>query len=293
MIAQTLTPTDLPAVALLQPAGWGDILPAHHMYLAADTCFPIKVVDDDQICGIGTVIINNDAAWLAHIIVNPEQRNKGVGTFITRSLMDTALDKSCSTLSLIATDLGAPVYEKLGFINDGEYLFFKDLISRDPRVVNASEDAGVITGTRDAGVVSETRDEGMIPGNILRYEERFKKDLLKLDHELSAEDRASFLEQHLLTGYVYLNGDSIEGFYLPAAGEGLVLARSPQAGVELMKLRLSNVNHAVFPVNNTIARNFYEQHGNSHLRRAKRMVFGRKRNWHPDCLYNRIGGNFG
>src|SRR5688572_32638579 len=35
--------------------------------------------------------------------------------------------QQCETIYLIATELGAPVYEKCGFETETEYLYFKDL----------------------------------------------------------------------------------------------------------------------------------------------------------------------
>ena len=67
---------DMPLIAALQPEGW-DIISVIHFYTKASFCFPIKVTIDNKIIGIGTTIIHNDVAWLAHIIVHPDCRNQG------------------------------------------------------------------------------------------------------------------------------------------------------------------------------------------------------------------------
>ncbi|MBL0009542.1 MAG: GNAT family N-acetyltransferase [Saprospiraceae bacterium] len=100
-------------------------MPAIQFYITSDFCFPIKVSIDHKIAGTGTAIIHHDVAWLAHIIVHPDFRNQGIGKLITESLVKMAHAKSCDTLYLLATELGEPVYRKIGFETETEYLFFK------------------------------------------------------------------------------------------------------------------------------------------------------------------------
>ena len=116
---------DLYLLPSLQPEGWGNILPAHEIYLRSPCCFPLKFTDDEILIGLGTLIVHNDSAWLAHIIVHPGLRKKGIGQLITKTLMDAAFLKHCDLLTLIATDVGEPVYSKLGFETDTEYVFFE------------------------------------------------------------------------------------------------------------------------------------------------------------------------
>src|SRR4051812_12704318 len=122
-----LQPGDLPALAALQPSDWGSILPPHEFYLSSPFCFPQKFLIDDAIVGIGTRVAHADSAWLGHIIVHPDHRRKGIGEFITKTLMDGALTGTCDLLFLTATDIGEPVYRKLGFEIETEYLFYKDV----------------------------------------------------------------------------------------------------------------------------------------------------------------------
>src|SRR5687768_8307973 len=122
-----LEKVDLTLLPGIQPPDWGNILPAHEMYIDFPYCFPFKFTDKNKLLGIGTTIIHNSSAWLAHIIVHPDERNKGLGQLITKTLMDEATSRNCDFISLIATDLGEPVYAKLGFTTDTEYIFFKDV----------------------------------------------------------------------------------------------------------------------------------------------------------------------
>ena len=111
----TLENGDLNFIAELQPLGWQDIVPTIDFYTKSHFCLPIKVTIDKKIVAIGTAIVHNDIAWLAHIIVHPDNRNQGIGNLITKTLVENLESKRCDTIYLIATALGEPVYKKLGF----------------------------------------------------------------------------------------------------------------------------------------------------------------------------------
>jgi GNAT superfamily N-acetyltransferase len=94
---QTLKHNDIHALTGLTPEGWQNIVPIFDFYTKSNFCFPIKAVYDNKIVGIGTTIIHNDTAWLAHIIVHPDKRNQGIGQLITQTLIDRVKTKSCDT----------------------------------------------------------------------------------------------------------------------------------------------------------------------------------------------------
>ncbi|HTE23112.1 GNAT family N-acetyltransferase [Flavitalea sp.] len=273
---------DLHLLPALQPEGWGSIMPAHVMYLKSSCCFPLKFTNDDKLVGIGTTIVHHDSAWLAHIIVHPAERQKGIGQLITKTLMDVALSRHCDLLSLIATDLGEPVYTGLGFKTDTEYLFFKEVRFKE-------------TGFKEARPKPLPEQPGNLkqPDNIEPYQPAFKAELLALDKHVSGEERTVYLQDHLDQGMVYFNNEVLEGFYLPAAGEGIISAGTSSAGIALMEFRIKTKDVCIFPVDNINARQYFERNHFEPFRTAKRMVFGKKRTWHPELIYNRIGGNLG
>jgi len=250
----------------LTPDDWDDIVPAFDFYTKSNFCFPIKVVQDNKIAGIGTSIIHHNIAWLAHIIVLPDNRNQGIGQLITQTLINSLKAKSCDTVYLIATELGAPVYKKLGFVTETEYLFFRDI---------------------------KPQQNWSTSDNIIPFEENFRKQVEHLDHQVSLENRMFHIEPHLKNSFVYLQDDKVEGYYLPNWGEGLIVANTTLAGVELIKLRLKTKENASFPINNASATAFFYQHNYKEFKSAKRMRLGKKKNWQPTKIYNRIGGNLG
>ena len=219
-----------------------------------------------EISGIGTCIVHHDVAWLAHIIVHPNHRNKGIGKRITEQLIDLSHKKGCKTINLIATDLGEPVYRKAGFEMDTEYLVFKD--------ITISDTAGI----------SE---------NIVSYATMFKNQIEELDRHTSGEDRMHHLESYLKGSYVYHSNGDVKGFYLPEWGEGLIIASTEDAGIGLMKMRFTTKQIISFPVDNASARHFMHRHGQKEFRKITRMRMGDSRLWVPENIYGRIGGNLG
>lgn len=260
------TQLDISILDELRPTDWTDIKIPFQFYLASDFCFPIKLTVKDEIIGVGCTIIHDDIAWLAHIIVHPNYRNQGHGTSITKHLIKRAEDKKTSTVFLIATEMGAPVYSKLGFVTETEYLFYKNVVIKEKFVLS---------------------DE-MIP-----FQEKIFDQIYQLDKKLSSENRLSHLTEHCSSGIVYLENDRVVGFYLPNFGEGIILAEQPSAGIELLKLHLANNDKVVFPIDNSSAMQFMTQHSSEFFRKAKRMRLGLKREWIPSTIYNRIGGNLG
>jgi len=258
--------SDLIYLNNLRPEGWADISPAFEFYLKSHQAHPIKVLDEDIIVGLGAAVVHNEVAWLAHIIVHPKWRNQGIGSLITNTLIQDAHKHGCNTLSLIATDMGAPVYAKLGFETETEYLFYKDI---------------------------EADSTWEIPADVIVCDEQHCSQIIDMDLHVSGEERQYLLKPHLADAYVFARNGKVEGYYLPSLGEGLINAQSTEAGIELMKLRLQTHNNAAFPIENKVMSAFFVQLGCQPFKQAKRMVLGPKRNWQGTQMYNRIGGNLG
>jgi GNAT superfamily N-acetyltransferase len=261
-----LVQNDLISIPPILPPGWDSAMPSIQFYTSSGFCYPIKVSVDNKIVGTGTAIMHRDVAWLAHIIVHPDHRNQGIGKLITESLIDIAHAKNCATLYLLATELGEPVYRKLGFEAEAEYLFYKGEKLNE----------------------SAFQDEYILP-----YSGEYITQISTLDRHVSGEDRMFHLSQYLSSGFVYVVDNSVEGYYLPAMGDGVIIATSSGAGQALMKLRLATKDYAVFPANNTHASAFIRQYPFTQVRIQKRMRLGEKKNWEPANIYNRIGGNLG
>jgi len=262
---QPLTAKDVEAAASLQPEGWGEILAPIRFYTTSLFCRPLKATIRNQIVGIGTAIIHERTAWLAHIIVGKDYRNAGIGAAITQSLIDLVRATGCETMQLLATALGEPVYKKLGFSVEAKYVFL------------------------DHGNLPEpSHDE-----NVVSFDVRHRQTLLAIDKRVSGENREKLFNDHLIHCKLFLQQEEIKGFYLPTLGDGLIISGDPVAGIELMKHKSKLNKMFCLPMDNVSGINFLEQHGYKRLREASRMVLGKKINWDGRQIYSRIGGNLG
>jgi GNAT superfamily N-acetyltransferase len=266
MTLSPFTTADIPYLPLLQPEGWHDIVPVHRFYTAAPFCYPVKITLANEVVGVGTTIMHHDTAWLAHIIVHPEYRNKGIGKYITQSLINSIDSRLCKTIYLIATALGEPVYEKLGFETETEYLFYKDLKA----------------------------DKKFHPSTcILPYTQNFHEQIQLMDQRISGENRLFHFENRLATAFVYTANNRVEGYYIPDFHEGLIIAASSEAGTALMQQRLITKDHAAFPINNTAAITCMSIQGFEPFKTAKRMRLGEIREVDYSKIFNRIAGSIG
>jgi len=265
MEIKPLDKNDIPFLPPLQQEGWANIEFAFNYFIDTSFCFPIKVIIDTKIVGVGATIVHNDVAWIACIIVDNDYRCRGIGLQITKTLVDIAEKNHCSTMYLIATELGEPIYKKVGFTTETEYLVHKNVAKKD----------------------------WVISAHIHAYEDKYREQISTLDRKTSGEDRMNDIGEHLAGGLVYLNNDRVEGYYLPAFAEGLIIADTEIAGIELLKLHLKDKDRVVIPQENHAARKFLEEVGVGEIKAIKRMRLGKERKVRFSNIYNRISGAIG
>jgi len=265
---QVFRTEDLSRIAHLQPDGWQDIGPFMRFYVDTPFCRAYKIEDKQGIVAIGALVFHAETAWLAHIIVVPEMRRKGLGVLMTQHLTDTAEKHGRETQLLIATKVGEPLYERLGFYRSCDYRFYHS----PPRIDTELE-----------GAVRHVN-----PADI--------PEIMNLDREASGEDRSSLLAGYTGNGLVYsgTGGERIRGYFLPDLAEGLVVAVDTEAGLALMKQRLAQADAApVLPAGNHAANRWLEDTGVAFKQTAARMVRNGDDPLRPDMLFNRIGGHLG
>lgn len=266
MVLESIVERDIQSLRKLQPDGWADIIPIFEYYIKMPFCKPVKVMLENRIVGVGSGISLGNTAWLAHIIVDPGFRKRGIGGFIVVQLLNCLKNSGCETVSLIATELGYPVYKKAGFVEQTEYVFFE----------------------REEPLKDYYRSE-----NIVRLIDTKTEDIFYLDKKISGEDRSKLLIHRLENCYVYQRKGKIIGFYLPDIGEGLIVADDIKAGIELMKFKYSASNKGVLPLENIEGNVFLKENGFVESKKAIRMIIGKEFPWHPDKIFSRIGGNLG
>jgi GNAT superfamily N-acetyltransferase len=257
---------DLPALRIFQPADWPDIIPSFQFYIDSPFCHPIKLLDRGEIVGVGSRIMHGNVAWLATIITHPEHRNKGIGTDITQALIDSLKNTPCKTIMLIATPMGEPLYEKLGFKTDSRYAFYHD-------------------GEKSSGKE--------ISPNVIPFRPEYTDRILAMDREAYGENRGVRIVEYLPEAKLYVEGQSLKGFYLPGWGEGPIIAKNSEAGNALLYVKHITATRTVFPEQNQSAADYLDSRGYTMYRKAARMRIGEKIDWKPELIYSRVAGAIG
>lgn len=258
---------DLDSIKNLQPPGWPDIIQDFKKYLINEFCDPIKVIFNDNTIGIGNSIFFKKSAWIAHVIVDKEYRNRGIGYKIVDFLLSGIKKKNIKAASLIATELGEPVYKKAGFRVISNYIYLK----RKKRWI-----------------------EKELSKYIQTYKSIYYDQIADLDILISGEYRESLLKKYLDDCLIYIENQTVKGFYLPSLGEGPIYAANPEVGIELMKMKYLKTDRAVIPSENKHGIEFLINNGFVRTNSTgKRMIWGKDINWKPGCFFSRIGGNYG
>jgi GNAT superfamily N-acetyltransferase len=250
----------------LQPQGWDDITYFFRFYCSHSFCYPIVALSQQQIVGVAAGILNIKTGWLAHIIVSEAHRGRGIGRQLTQHISDFLHQQDCESLLLIATEMGEPVYRKLGFAPVTEYQFYKG---------NQIQIDSVSGNIRN-----------LLPSDLAQ--------IFELDEAITGEQRQHMLENFLSNGWIYRTDSKIRGFFLPEFSEGTIIASDDEAGIELLKFKLSLRNSkAVLPEENESGIQLLESHGFEKYNRAKRMALGEAIQWKPELIFSRAGGFYG
>ena len=251
----------------IQPPGWNnDLGKVYTLHYGREYFYPIIALINTEIVGTGVATVNDSATWLGNIIVRENYRNKGIGCAITKHLIDFSNTKGNDTIILTASELGLPVYTKLGFEHDTYYQFFKS--SNEIKIDSVSKSISPI--------VKSDYDK-----------------IIELDYSISGERRVKLLASTLGTGYKYME-DKIGGYYLPDFGNGLILANSEIAGIELLKYRFSRDSSSIcVPETNMAAIDFLKSLGLDQYLEAPRLFLNKNVNWNPQKVFSRGCGYLG
>ncbi len=257
---------DRDALTSLQPFDWSDIIPHFQFYLNSPFCRPMCLRIDKKILAIGALIYHRDTVWLAHIITHPQHRNQGLGSQMTSGLIDQINRKKYPTIYLIATDLGYPVYKKLGFVVEGLYNHLDG---------------------------KKTAISPILQNEVKAVRENETAALLLFDKHITGEDRADILQPHVQHALVFHSNNQITGTYFPTFGEGFISALNHEAGQKLMEARLQHKDEAVLPVENETGLQLLLKHDFSITKTSRRMRLGKERIWQPKRMFNRVSGQIG
>ena len=95
---------------------WGERRSWFEFVVGHPACRPLVAEDGDgRRLGSAVATVNGPVAWIGTIWVVPDRRREGIGERLTEAVLDVAGDAGCRTSVLVATEVGRPLYEKLGF----------------------------------------------------------------------------------------------------------------------------------------------------------------------------------
>ncbi len=207
--------------------------------------------------------------WIGALGVLPRARRQGVGELLTRAAIDWLTERGAGTVLLYATDMGRPVYERIGFAREAP--------------------ARAWRGT----------PPGPVPRTVRRLRPADRPALLACDRAATNEDRAPILERlPALLGLACPGDDgTLRGYTLqtPWGAGPAVVATDPEAGVDLLRglaLEPQPVTVTV-PDDNVVAARALRSWGFQPVNTALKMRYGPPVGGDPEHvfgLYNLFWG---
>ena len=276
-----MTRADISAgMRLKDLAGWNQTKEDWERFLEANPggCFVAEL--NGQMAGtVATIVYQKRFAWIGMVLVDPEQRRKGVGTALLLKALDHLEAKKIPCVKLDATPQGKPIYERLGF--RAEYEIERHILTREasPKVS---------------------------PGTALDAAEHLER-LFEMDREVFGADRGVLLRS--LAGSapelvaITLSGGAVKGFALGRKGSladhlGPWVASNGTAAHEVLEGFLLRSRRQVVFVDvlrdNPWAPELLAEHGFRFSRTLTRMYRGENAHpGRPDFLCAILGPEFG
>jgi dephospho-CoA kinase len=201
-------------------------------------------------------VFGNDyggSAYLSLMAVDPRHQHRGVAASMMRAMMGWAARRNFRDVRLDATEAGARLYERFGFVDvDQTHVY-----SRNP----------------GPGAVAEPRVRRTSRGDLIT--------IFALDAEAQAADRASMLEPLLRKNESFLDAGGAGYAVLQRRGDYVILgpwvARNPDAADALMHAVVNETQRRVvaYPIaSNTEACEILESLGFVKQRTLRHMVHG-------------------
>jgi GNAT superfamily N-acetyltransferase len=252
--------------------GWNQVEADWRRFLAMqpDGCFVADL--DGTVLGTACGFIFGRVAWVAMVLVDVAHRNRGIGTALTRHVLDFLDAREIPSIRLDATPLGRTIYEKLGFTAEYELVRYEGMLPQ---------------GNVVAGVISAAPED--LP------------DICRLDERITGADRRKFLERiyaetpeavHVLRGHNGILGFTCARNGARAVQLGPCLAKPQAFPLLLADLFQRHAGRYIFvdiPVSQTQAMALAAGKGLTVQRRLLRMGRGRHVAERMECLWASAG----
>jgi predicted N-acetyltransferase YhbS len=208
-----------PALAVMSEAFGLDLrAPTVHTLVAGAPDGHLFVADDSgRVVGTGASVGFGRTGWIGGVTVAPSARGAGLGRALTEAAV-SALGRR-STLLLLASDAGRPIYERMGFVGEGRY-----------RVFMASRG-------------------GVGPASLRPLTPADRAAVRALDASVTGEDRSLAIAAGLAGGFTLGSAVALRPPW-PALP---ILARDPVAGAALLRALVEPGMRLAVPEENSAA----------------------------------------
>ena len=261
----------LAATTCVVEGGWGTYRQFHAVFsfYAANRRIRTFVARDGEgrVAGTSVATRYGRSGWIGHGFGRPDVRGLGLGARRTTAAGAPLRHAGCESILLASTELGRPVYERLGF--------------------------KVETAYHEMRGTALPRKADLRPYRPLLPADR--AGLLELDRQVSGEDRAALLLK--FAGYAWgLPRDGrLVGAVIPLPWGGAAASMLPGAGedeiaslVRVLRTVGSTGSEVVVypPDENRLALECLRTEGFEDLRTVPRMFLGTRSEWMPAAVWN-------
>jgi hypothetical protein len=215
-----------------------------------------------RIAGAACCASFGETGWIGALGVVPRSRRRGIGEALTHAAVAWLRDRGAKTVLLYATDVGRPVYERVGFVAEGRARAWRGMPSP------ASRPAGLRT---------------------LRAGDRAA--VAAIDREATGERRDPVLDAIVpLRGLAAERNGGVSGFLLssPWGAGPAVLAADAASGVDLLAAARGATQGQpimTLPDANTAGIAALQGWGFTAVNHAERMRLGPGPPWRPEQIF--------
>jgi GNAT superfamily N-acetyltransferase len=229
---------------------------------------------DGELVGVAAGAHFGASGWVGGVAVMPEHRRAGLGGALTEAVVAHLRDRQAATVQLLATELGRPVYERIGFAAESEYL----TLTGPP----APGHAGEVRAPAGAGGVPVASVRAGRPGD--------RAAVLALDRLATGEDRRRLLSTLWPAGGLVAGEGALRGFHLasPWRSGGATVAADAEAGLALLEaIRRSGAEElsVSLPAGNRAGLLALEAAGFQARSATTRMRLGPPLPWRPQAVF--------
>jgi GNAT superfamily N-acetyltransferase len=200
---------------LSRQAGWNQTESdwLRFMNMEPEGCFVAELNG----CPVGTTTtcIFEKVAWIAMVLVDKDSRGQSIGTKLLQHALDYLDLQKVKTVRLDATDLGRPIYEKLGFVPEYELVRFEGTVPTNRNLCGSLKAKGFGDGDSGGKSIPKLR-LGLPPF----------EDLIEFDRQMIRTNREKMLSrlfsEFAQNTHIVTNLNKVDGFVTMRPGANAI-----------------------------------------------------------------------